>query len=218
MSREQSATSRPSAMSFWVGGIHICRSAARTLRSGILNKAVQRGWKARGEFPGPSPRPRLRPRLSVTGAPILEAHSISSLSGMMPRGGVERLWLSRTSSILSISPRDRALCVVARDQDVFFDAPPLLGLLGLGIEKSHDAIGIANRRHFRVGHDHSGIGVSHRQRCAALDASRAVADHPVEFIAQLLDGARDALFGQRILCPGSARPAATTASRAACLG
>jgi hypothetical protein len=102
-----------------------------------------------------------------------------------------------TSSILSISPRDRPLCVVARDQDVFFDAPPLLGLLGLGIEKSHDAIGIAYRRH-----DHSGIGESHRQRCAALDASRAVADHPVEFIAQFLDDARDALFGQDILVPG----------------
>ena len=37
-------------MSFWVGGIHICRSASRTLRSGILNKVVQRGWKARGEW------------------------------------------------------------------------------------------------------------------------------------------------------------------------
>jgi hypothetical protein len=38
---------------------------------------------------------------------------------------------------------------------------------------------------------------SHRQRCAALDAGRAVADHPIEFTAQLLDHAGDALLGQR---------------------
>src|SRR3954467_2510680 len=41
--------------------------------------------------------------LSVTGEPRLEARSTSSLSGMMPSSGVERI--SRTSSILSISPR-----------------------------------------------------------------------------------------------------------------
>src|SRR5262249_62223239 len=41
--------------------------------------------------------------LSVTGEPMFEARSTSSLSGMMPSSGVERM--SRTSSMLSISPR-----------------------------------------------------------------------------------------------------------------
>jgi hypothetical protein len=56
--------------------------------------------------------------------------------------------------------------------------------------------------HLRVARDHSGIGESHRQRCAALDAGRAVADHSIEFTAQLLDHAGDALLGQRILVAG----------------
>jgi hypothetical protein len=72
-------------------------------------------WKARGEFPGPSPHPR--PRLSVTGAPILEAHSTSSLSGMMPRSGEEALQDVFDIEHLAAGPLIGSLCVVARDQD-----------------------------------------------------------------------------------------------------
>src|SRR6187200_3230737 len=45
----------------------------------------------------------------------------------------------------------RALGVVARDEDVLLDALSLLGLLGLRIEQPDDAIGVADRRHFRIG-------------------------------------------------------------------
>ena len=118
----------------------------------------------------------------------------------MPSSGVDRI--SSTSSILSISPRAARCAIVARDQDVLLDALALLGLLGLGIEQPDDAIGIAHRRHFRIGHDDGGVGEAHGERGAALDAGRAVADHPVEFAAQLLDDAGDALLGQRILVAG----------------
>ena len=46
------------------------------------------------------------------------------------------------------------------------------------------------------------IGVPHRQRRAALDAGRTVADDPIEFRAQLRDDAGDAVFGERVLVAG----------------
>jgi hypothetical protein len=39
----------------------------------------------------------------------------------------------------------------------------------------------------------------HGQRGAALDAGGAVADHPVEFLAQLVHDARHALLRERVL-------------------
>ena len=75
----------------------------------------------------------------------------------------------------------------------------LLGLLGLGIEQPDDAVGIAHRRYFRVGDDDGGVGEAHGERGPALDAGRAVADHPIEFATQLLDDAGNACLGQRIL-------------------
>ena len=66
----------------------------------------------------------------------------------------------------------------------------LFGAFGLGVEQSDDAIGIAHRGDFRIGDDHRDVGEAHRERRAALDAGGAVADDPVEFLAQFVDDAR----------------------------
>ena len=87
--------------------------------------------------------------------------------------------------MLSISPFAGAHGVVARDQQVFLDPLALLRLLGLGVEQADDAVGIAHRGDFRIGYDDGSVGMPHGERRAALDACRAVADHPVETFAQL---------------------------------
>ena len=60
----------------------------------------------------------------------------------------------------------------------------------------------AHRGHLGVGHHHRGVGVAHRQRGAALDAGRAVADHPVEPFPQLIDHPLHAVGGERVLIAG----------------
>src|ERR1039458_2125619 len=79
------------------------------------------------------------------------------------------------------------------------DALAALRLDRLGIEQPDDAVGIAHRGYFGIGHDDGGIGIAHRQRGAALDPGRTVADDPVEFLPQLVDDFGDAVFGQRVL-------------------
>ena len=74
----------------------------------------------------------------------------------------------------------RARRIVARDQDVLLDPLALLRLHGLGIEHADDAVGIAHRGDLGIGDDDGLVGIAHRQRGAALDAGRAVADDPVE--------------------------------------
>ena len=68
-----------------------------------------------------------------------------------------------------------------------------LGLQRLGVEQADDAVGVAHRGDFRVGDDDGDVGMAHGQRRAALDAGRAVADDPVELLAQLVDHPGDAL-------------------------
>jgi hypothetical protein len=47
-----------------------------------------------------------------------------------------------------------------------------------------------------------GVGKAHRECGAALDAGRAVADHPVELVPQLGDDAADPVLGERVLVAG----------------
>ena len=58
---------------------------------------------------------------------------------------------------------------------------------------------IPHRGDFGIADDDGRIGISHRQCRAALDSGRAVADDPVETLAQLGDHAADAFFRQRVL-------------------
>ncbi|MGY4375689.1 hypothetical protein ACVWZ3_003328 [Bradyrhizobium sp. i1.3.6] len=53
-----------------------------------------------------------------------------------------------------------------------------------------------------MGDDHGLVRKAHRHGGAALDAGRAVADHPVEAVAQIVDDLADALFRQRVLVAG----------------
>ena len=97
------------------------------------------------------------------------------------------------------------------------DALAALRLDRLGIEQPDDAVGIAHRGYFGIGHDDGGIGIAHRQRGAALDPGRTVADDPVEFLPQLVNDFGDAVFGQRVLVAGLRRLLITrySSSRAA---
>ena len=70
------------------------------------------------------------------------------------------------------------------------------------VEEADDAVRIAHRRDFRIGDHDRLVGVAHREQRAALDAGRAVADDPVEVLAQFADDALDALVGQRVLVAG----------------
>src|SRR5947209_3862618 len=56
------------------------------------------------------------------------------------------------------------------------------------------------RRDFDV--DDGGVGMAHRERGTAVDAGRAVADHPVEFLLELGDDPGDAAAGERVLVTG----------------
>ncbi len=68
-------------------------------------------------------------------------------------------------------------------------------------EQADDAVGVAHRRHFRVGHHDGRVGVAHGERRAPLDAGRAVADDPIEERPELADYAVDAVLGERVLVP-----------------
>src|SRR5262252_6621793 len=52
---------------------------------------------------------------------------------------------------------------------MFLDALAVFRLLGLGVEQVDDAIGIANRGHFRIGDDDGRVGVAHGKRRPPLD-------------------------------------------------
>jgi hypothetical protein len=69
-------------------------------------------------------------------------------------------------------------------------------------EKTDNAVGIAYRGDLRIRDDYGGVGVPHRERRAALDAGRAVAQNPIELGTQLADHVRDPLFGEGILVSG----------------
>jgi len=56
-----------------------------------------------------------------------------------------------------------------------------------------------------VGDDYRRIGVAHRERRAALDSGRAVAEDPVELLAQFRNNAGNAVLGQSILVAGLRR-------------
>ena len=58
---------------------------------------------------------------------------------------------------------------------------------------------VAHRGHLGVGDDDGDLGVTHGERRAALDAGRAVADHPVELLLELGHHPGDALLGERVL-------------------
>src|SRR5262249_27849858 len=98
-------------------------------------------------------------------------------------------------------PARSALRIVARDEEMFLHALALFGPLGLGIKQAYDPVGIAHRRYLGVGDDDGQIGKPHRQRCAALDTGRTVADDPIEFAAQFPDHSRDTVVGEGVLVP-----------------
>ena len=85
---------------------------------------------------------------------------------------------------------------------MLFDPLAFLGLDGFRIEHADDAIGVAHRGYFGIGDDDGFVGKAHRKRCAALDARRAVAQHPVEPRSQFGDDLADALVGECILVAG----------------
>src|SRR5574343_443746 len=85
--------------------------------------------------------------------------------------------------------------VVAGDQQVFLDRLATLdGAARLGLQDAEDAVGVAHRRDFRIGHDQRLVGKGQRHHGAGLNASRRVADDVVEaLVLQLLDHLRDAI-------------------------
>ncbi|MCY1225997.1 hypothetical protein D9M72_382110 [compost metagenome] len=85
---------------------------------------------------------------------------------------------------------------------MLFHALAVFGLQRLGIEQADDAVGIAHRGDFRIGHDDGDIGVAHGERRAAFDAGRAVADHPVEGVLQGGDDLLDPFRRQIVLVAG----------------
>ena len=84
---------------------------------------------------------------------------------------------------------------------MFGHALALFGFLGLRVKQTDNAIRIAHRRDFRVGHNHGDIGMLHGENSAPFDAGRAVANDPVEFAAQIINDARHAPFRQCVLVP-----------------
>src|SRR5262249_60950026 len=85
---------------------------------------------------------------------------------------------------------------------MFLHLFPLLGFLGLSVEQTDDAVGIAYRGNLRVGHDDSGFGMPHGEHRSAFDARRTVADYPIELLAQLCDNLGDAVGGEWVLVAG----------------
>ncbi|RWA46962.1 hypothetical protein AU476_35015 [Cupriavidus sp. UYMSc13B] len=94
-----------------------------------------------------------------------------------------------------------ALGVVAGDQQVFLDrVAAFAGALGLGCQDAQDAVRIAHRRHFRVGHDQRLVSEVHRHQRARLDAGGRVADDEFEIhLDQAVDDLLDAVARERIL-------------------
>ena len=66
-------------------------------------------------------------------------------------------------------------------------------------EDADDAVAVAHRGDFGVGHDDRAVGEIERGERAVLDAGRAVADDVVELLLQLLHHPLDALALQRVL-------------------
>src|SRR5574343_158046 len=94
--------------------------------------------------------------------------------------------------------------VVAGDQQVFLDRfAAFEGAPRFGLEDAEDAVGVAYRRDFRVGHDNRFVGEGQRHHRAVFDAGRRVADHVVEgHVFEFLEDFLDPGFGQRILVAG----------------
>ena len=80
-----------------------------------------------------------------------------------------------------------------------------LGHQGLGIQQADDAVGVAHRGNLGVGHHDGLIRMAHGQRRAALDSGGAVADDPVEHLAQFADHPGHALFREGVLVAGLGR-------------
>ncbi|MOA02937.1 hypothetical protein D3C78_1224140 [compost metagenome] len=75
--------------------------------------------------------------------------------------------------------------------------------LGLGAEHAQDAVGIAHRGDFGVGHHQRFVGEVHGHQRAALDARGRVADDEVKaHFAQILEDLLDAILGQGFLVAG----------------
>src|SRR6478736_1434358 len=95
-----------------------------------------------------------------------------------------------------------ALCtilVVAGQQQVLLHWLAAFRFVRGRVEQADNAIGIADRRHLRIGDHHGEVGVPHGERRSPLDAGRAVADDPIERRPQLADHALDAVIRERVL-------------------
>ena len=147
----------------------------------------------------------------------LEARSTSSLSGMMPSSGIERI--SSTSSIFSISPRCGARRVVAGEEQVLVDrARPSRPASVL--ESSRPMMRSESRTE-----ETSGL-VTTTATSAWRMASVAPRSMPAglsqitqsNFSRELGHDPGDALLGQRVLVARLRGGQQSTASRAACRG
>src|SRR5205814_2511459 len=69
-------------------------------------------------------------------------------------------------------------------------------------QDADDAVAVAHRRDFRVGHDTRAIGEIERGNRAVLDPGRAVAYDVIELLLQLIEHAFDPVALQRILVAG----------------
>ena len=79
---------------------------------------------------------------------------------------------------------------------------PLSARWVFGIEQADDAVKVAHRRDFRIGHHDRLVGKTHRKQGASLDACGAVANHPVEAHSKFADDALDALGTESVLVAG----------------